>query len=397
MSLDDFETQSKWEESKQREEYIQKQREYSDNLPNWSEIDIKKDEFDELKKRHSEAWIRGWLVDIIRKNKLEPPYTPITIEDAMREYDKMKEFDTTKLWVNDEYYIKHDVNDKWNVSIGKMLGQNNTGNKASNFFHEKARFRAGSSVADSLEKIWYNDRDLSKTLNAIFTLKMDRINYTTIQQAFQLRRYIPSQFKPVVAKAVYDEFRAKNVYDMSMGWGDRLAGFSASNHGKYYYGTDPNTNTFSNYLEQTACYGEYDKEYDLYNLPAEDLTESPKYEIDLAFTSPPYFTKEHYSEDRNQSWKRYTLINSWLEGFLFKAIKLQYDALKSGGIMIINISDVFINGNWNKICDPMNEYIDKLDGSEYIGHMGMKMAKRPNVHSAQEGNFAEPMWVWRKH
>jgi hypothetical protein len=29
--------------------------------------------------------------------------------------------------------------------------------------------------------------------------------------------------------------------------------------------------------------------------------------------------------------------------------------------------------------------------------MGMKMAKRPNVHSAQEGNFAEPMWVWRKH
>jgi len=24
------------------------------------------------------------------------------------------------------------------------------------------------------------------------------------------------------------------------------------------------------------------------------------------------------------------------------------------------------------------------------------MAKRPNVKSGQDGNFAEPMWVWKK-
>ena len=44
----------------------------------------------------------------------------------------------------------------------------------------------------------------------------------------------------------------------------------------------------------------------------------------------------------------------------------------------------------------MNDHISKYNDSEYVGHMGMKMAKRPNVHSAQDGNFAEPMWVWRK-
>lgn len=396
MSLDDFETQSKHEEiqTKQKE---QKQRDtYKHSLPNWTDINISKEEFNDLKAKHSEVWIRNWIVDIVRKNKIPPPYTPITEELALSEYNKMKEYDTAKLFTNDEYYIKHDVDDKWNIPMCKMISQNNTGNKSSNYFHEKARFRAGSSVAESVERIWNDNKQLSRTLNAIFTLGMDIINHHTLQQAFQLRRYIPSQFKPVVAKAIYDEYKAENVYDMSMGWGDRLAGFSASKYGKYYYGTDPNTNTFSNYYKQIEFYKE-EKEYSLYNLPAEDLTEAPKYDIDLVFSSPPYFTKEHYSDDRNQSWKRYPHIKSWLEKFLFRAIETQYNTLKSGGTMIVNISDVYIKGEWNKICDPMNEFISKLDGSEYIGHMGMKMAKRPNVHSAQEGNFAEPMWVWRKH
>lgn len=396
MSLDDFDSQTKWEETKTREREQSERDEHINSLPNWSVIDISKEEFNDLKSKHTEAWIRNWLVEIIRKNKMEPPYTPITEELALTEYNKMKEYDTTKLFTNDEYYIKHDVDERWDIPIGKMISQNNTGNKSSNYFHERARFKSGSSVAESVEYTWYHDKLLSRTLNAIFTLKMDRINHHTLQQAFQLRRYIPSQFKPIVAKAIYDKYEAVNVYDMSMGWGDRLAGFSASKHGKYYYGADPNTNTFPNYLKQKEFYND-SKEYDLFNLPAEDLTQAPKYEIDLAFSSPPYFTKEHYSDDRNQSWKRYPHIKSWLEKFLFKAVEKQYNTLRSGGTMIINISDVYIDGEWNKICDPMNEFISRLDGSEYVGHMGMKLAKRPNVHSAQDGNFAEPMWIWRKH
>ena len=46
--------------------------------------------------------------------------------------------------------------------------------------------------------------------------------------AFRLGTYIATQFKPVVAKAIYDMTNAKTVLDTSCGWGDRLAGFFAS-------------------------------------------------------------------------------------------------------------------------------------------------------------------------
>ena len=51
--------------------------------------------------------------------------------------------------------------------------------------------------------------------------------------AFRLGTYIATQFKPVVAKAIYDMTNAKTVLDTSCGWGDRLAGFFASDAEEY--------------------------------------------------------------------------------------------------------------------------------------------------------------------
>ena len=120
----------------------------------------------------------------------------------------------------------------------------------------------------------------------------------------QCRRYRPSKLKPVVAKGLYDMYEAESRLEMSMGGGDRLCGFSASKHGKYYYGCDPNTSTFPDYKRQIPFYGE-DIEYNIHNLPAESLMQPPKKEIDLCFTSPPYFSKEKYSEDKHQSYIKF--------------------------------------------------------------------------------------------
>jgi hypothetical protein len=387
MSLDDFES----------EHVAQIAKEYRrEDIPKWDKIDIGPDEWAKIKER-GETDVKDWLVETIRTNKIPPPYSPITEEEARADYEKLKEFDSTKLVTHDEYYIKHDVDGKWDKPMGIMFTMNNTGNKASNYFHEKSRFKADSTVAYGVDFTWNNDRLLRRTLNALWTLKVDRVNHTTLKQIMQLRGYIPSQFKPVVAKAVYEMFEAENVFDMSMGWGDRLCGFSASKYASYYYGTDPNKNTWPDYHRQIPFYNEKHIEYELWNLPAEDLTEYPKRHIDLAFTSPPYFNKEKYSEDKEQSWKRYPNITMWLKEFLFPSLKFQWEKIRKDGVMIVNISDVFVDGDWQVICDPMNEYIqNNLDGAKYMGHMGMKMAKRPNVHSAQDGTFAEPMWVWKK-
>ena len=69
--------------------------------------------------------------------------------------------------------------------------------------------------------------------------ELSRDTYT---MSFRLGTYIATQFKPIVAKTIYEMSDAKTVLDTSMGWGDRLTAFYASN-ATHYIGCDPNPNT----------------------------------------------------------------------------------------------------------------------------------------------------------
>jgi 16S rRNA G966 N2-methylase RsmD len=73
--------------------------------------------------------------------------------------------------------------------------------------------------------------------------------------------------------------------------------------------------------------------------------------FDLCFTSPPYFRKEIYSDESTQSCYRYTTPESWREGFLMPAMKLQTNVVKPGGYVIVNIADVKID---NKLIPSKN-------------------------------------------
>ena len=139
---------------------------------------------------------------------------------------------------------------------------------------------------------------------------MGQVNTLMLRQCIVLRKYLASQFPPAVAKELYNLFDAKHVFDFSMGWGDRLAGFHASN-AESYYGTDPNIAVFKNYENQNKLYGT-NKKTIFKNSPAEDLDLSDS-EFDMVFTSPPYFDVEQYSTDESQSWQRYgSDIDAWL-------------------------------------------------------------------------------------
>mmetsp|Transcript_50997 Transcript_50997/g.111620 ORF Transcript_50997/g.111620 Transcript_50997/m.111620 type:complete len:115 (+) Transcript_50997:1-345(+) len=58
----------------------------------------------------------------------------------------------------------------------------------------------------------------------------------------------------------------------------------------------------------------------------------------MAFTSPPYFNTEQYSEEPTQSHMRFPSVGQWCEGFLRKTIENTMDAVKPGGYMLISIS-----------------------------------------------------------
>ena len=161
---------------------------------------------------------------------------------------------------------------------------------------------------------------------------------------------------------------------------------------------------------------ESDKKVDFYSEAAEDFYyDGYENTFDIVFTSPPYFNVERYSYDDNQSWVRYKNIDSWNYQFLQKSLDNIIPTLKSGGKLCINISDVYNGGEWKKICDPMNEFLEEYRDLEYKGCIGMEMAKRPNsggagtakskeyteqslqlVEETKDKRFCEPIWIWEK-
>lgn len=153
-----------------------------------------------------------------------------------------------------------------------------------------------------------------------------------------------SNFRPGFAAHLYRRFCSPGatVLDTSTGYGGRLVGFIGSGMGGLYIGIDPNPKVHEGNLRMADELGFADR-IELHNLPSEDVPhEVVAGRCDFAFTSPPYFRKEHYSEDDTQSWKRYPEGEQWRCGFLFPMLKLQYVALKSGCMAIINVEDVKI-------------------------------------------------------
>lgn len=213
-----------------------------------------------------------------------------------------------------------------------------------------------------------------------------------------MRKYMASQFKPIIAKYIYNKYGNNGaVLDFSSGWGDRLLGFWTSTCDNYT-GIDPNTNLIEGYNEQIAIYNTLipNKTAQILSNCAEDIN-FKDVKFDLIFTSTPYFNIERYTQQDNQSFKKFRKLNNWLEGFLFKSINNFWNNLKNGGYLILNISDVYSNHTINKICDPMNDFISTLNNATYKGCIGMKMIKRPNTFADRNGVFCEPLWIWYKN
>jgi len=357
------------------------------------------------------------------------PYPNLTEKSAYKDFMKLKGMKWNEIMVEGSWYAREGTKYSYNLNYDdKQLyfRRINTGNGASNYFQIENRWSVDGSVSPGPKRTWENHRFMTTLMGSAYSLKMPKITKNILRTMIGLRKYICSQFKPNVAKIIYDMFESENILDFSMGWGDRLAGFYASEHGKHYVGIDPRKENHSIYKEQSEFYDkhlgffEHERKSEFYCLPAEDFdfTQYENY-FDLVFTSPPYFSVERYSYDDTQSWVRYKDINDWNKDFLQTTLGNLWGSIKSGGYLLVNISDVYTNSKWStdrgwlEICNPMNDYLSKL--GEYQGCIGMEMAKRPNSGGAgtaktYEGSvwtekslenkadkkFGEPIWIWKK-
>lgn len=152
-----------------------------------------------------------------------------------------------------------------------------------------------------------------------------------------------SNFRPTIAKYIYDNYaNGGTVLDFSSGYGGRLLAALASENVFNYIGFDPATKTFAGLKNMLDYVGNGTTNTFLYNYPFEDcesIVDSHSQEIDLCFSSPPYFNTERYSNEDTQSYKRYPTVHQWNTGFLEKTTDICYNKLRDNGYYIINVAN----------------------------------------------------------
>jgi hypothetical protein len=352
------------------------------------------------------------------------PIPQISNEETLSSLQKLKGIKWPDLLIEKEWFPRNERNSKYPLT-SKYFKRDNNGNNASNPFHIENRWKVDWTRTPSGWRTWQTVDGIKTIVRAFWSLEkvLTQVDIQNIRMATTLRKYVASQFKPSIAKAFYDYFKSENVLDFSAGWGDRLVGFYCGETTKHYVGIDPNTLNHPNYQKQVEFYKKHQtffeepKEVDLICSPAEDVDYS-KYEnyFDTIFTSPPYFDVERYSTEDTQSWVRYKNIDDWNKNFLHNTINKLIPTLKSGGILAINIADVYSakDKDYFDICNPMNDFI-KSKGLKYYGCIGMEMTKRFNSGGAGNAKseyfdehlkeqtentkdiaFGEPIWIWKK-
>lgn len=215
---------------------------------------------------------------------------------------------------------------------------------------------------------FYNDDKLLFCLNKAFSSPTKVSNMRTLY--FKISRFYwntPINFPPIRAKAIYEKFCPPNgiIYDYSAGYGGRMLGALSSSHNFTYIATDPNKNTYHNllklgsYIEQVS---NRHNSYYIYNLQSEKLILEQK-SIDFIFSCPPFFKKEIYSNESNQSTQNYPIYEDWLEHYVRPTIKNCFIALKENGFYGVDIMNYCYAGkkfelikDWIRIAEEEGFY-----------------------------------------
>jgi hypothetical protein len=224
---------------------------------------------------------------------------------------------------------------------GRKLVESTLGYGVADTYHPH-RFEATVHGTRTIREVFEQDRYLEHGLR-LLVAQGKRINDQTVLSIFPYVRnaQVASNFRPGYALSMLRRFAfdGASVLDTSTGYGGRLVAFLASSCGEYI-GIDPNTQTHAGNLRMATELGAIDR-VALINMPAEDVALSPDC-VDFCFTSPPYFSKEHYSDEETQSCNRYRDGSDWRKGFLVPMIELQYRCLRPDRFAVVNIADVKI-------------------------------------------------------
>ena len=347
--------------------------------------------------KYGKEEFRKVLADYITKEKPSFPFFEFNQNKVVENFHKLKQADYTKYIMNSDKEVIEKYDDyKYSYDkygLGVIEGPP-TFNYVSDSFMNDLRMACGSYGYKSAVDRWNEGDNIWGAFGPIFRGVNDRQHLTprTYQMSFRLGTYIATQFKPIVAKTIYEMSNAKTVLDTSMGWGDRLTAFYASN-ATHYIGCDPNPKTFARYHDMIKFFDKLTggkKTTQIYNCGAEDLPWNEIENVDCSFSSPPYWATELYGKNQpgqeNQSWFKFNEYDSWRDNFYLPVSHNSFNSLSDRGVLMVNILDPKVKGKRYRSGD---ELVDHLKG-HFIGQLGMRIMQRPqgkSVFSDEDGNF----------
>ena len=351
---------------------------------------------DTIEKYGKEDFRRA-LADFITQEKPPYPLHEFDQNKVIKTFHKLKKADWTNYIMSSEKDVIEKYDDyKYPYSeygLGVIQAPPSF-NYVSDSFMNDLRMQCNSYGYKAPVTRWNDGDNLWGAFGPIFRGVNDHQELTprTYTMSFRLGTYIATQFKPIVAKVIYEMTNAKTVLDTSMGWGDRLTGFYASN-ATHYIGCDPNPNTFARYKEMIKFFDKLTggkKTVQIYNCGAEDLPWNEIENVDCAFTSPPYFSTERYNEggekEELQSWAKFNEYEKWRDDFYLPVAHNSFNSLSKNGVMMVNILDPKIKGKRYRSGD---ELVDSLRET-FLGQIGMRIMQRPqgaSVFKDEDGNF----------
>ena len=246
--------------------------------------------------------------------------------------------------------------------------------------------------------------------------------FPKILQVFRLSCGQPAvNFPALTAKWIYENYTSHidtneplHIYDSSAGWGGRIIGAMSSRKKTHYIGTDPNPDNFIDELGITRyeyvanfynknCVDDYSDKltsffdvkkqsntFEVFQDGSELIQNNPEFQkykgkLDISFTSPPYFNREQYSQDENQSFIAYGEYEDWRDNFLKPTLTTIYEYMKNDRYILWNIADIKIGeSTYYPLEQDSIDILEQL-GCEYKGKLKMLMTRMVGLDPSKSG------------
>ena len=266
------------------------------------------------------------------------------------------------------------------IGLGNNRGQTINRFLFPNMMTAEPKGRGSNSLRDR----YWDDAKLKRAIRICFEFRTGEklLRPTQLRTALELvTGENVTNFKAQNAKAIVEHLCPVlwgRVYDYSCGYGGRLLGIGSSNFKYDYIGVEPNTETvnYLNYLneiitEATGVKGKI----------VQSVSEEYKPEdIDLAFSSPPYFNLEKYSNESTQCMVRYKTLDEWFEGYVIPTMENIYRGLNREGIFATNIADYksYDRKEPYEVVQKWISYAERV-GFKHTQTIKMMLTTRPGV------------------